>query len=284
MQATELARSLQLRRYARHWRGRCPSCAYPGNTFSLRDRLGWLGVFCANGCTRKEIGDAMRLAMGATWDSEFAAPKDEDSRRARSQERALRLWRGSEPVAGTPAARYLVARGVRHLAQSIALRYRGDCPHPERTRLPALVAAVTDESGAVVGVHRTFVRRDGSGKASVEPNKASIGPIWGGAIRLFPVAEHLVIGEGIETAASAGVLLGLPAWAAISAGNLARGLVLPPEVCVVTIAADPDKAGRQAARVAWSRWTAAGRRVRVAVPDGSGDFNDVLRAREGRDG
>jgi hypothetical protein len=57
-------------------------------------------------------------------------------------------------------------------------------------------------------------------------------------------------------------------------------LVLPSEVRSVAIAADPDDAGQDAVCAAWHRWTAEGRRVRIATPDGSGDFNDVLRARE----
>ena len=132
-----------------------------------------------------------------------------------------------------------------------------------------------------------FVRSDGNPsrsrdgrKATVTPVKASLGPIWGGAIRLQDPdpGQSIVIGEGIETSASAGCLMGLPAWAAISAGNLANALVLPPEVRRVVIAADPDDAGRRAARDAWIRWTAEGRKVRIALPDGAGDFNDLLLA------
>ena len=131
----------------------------------------------------------------------------------------------------------------------------------------------------MLGVHRTFLAPDGQ-KADVQPVKASLGPIWGGAIRLDPVAAGLVIGEGIETAASAGLMLGLPAWAAISAGNMASGLVLPPEVRAVVIASDPDTAGRSAARAAAARWRAEGRTVRITTPDTHGeDFNDMLRAR-----
>ena len=89
-----------------------------------------------------------------------------------------------------------------------------------------------------------------------------------------------MIGEGIETSASAGRLMNLPAWAAISAGNLAKGLVLPPDAGRVVIAADPDEPGRVAARDAWIRWRAEGREVRIATPDGDGDFNDLLRTRE----
>lgn len=79
--------------------------------------------------------------------------------------------------------------------------------------------------------------------------------------------------------------MGFPAWAAVSAGNLAKGLVLPPEVRRVVIAADPDAAGRDAAREGWRRWKAEGREVQIASPDReSSDFNDLLLAREGRCG
>jgi putative DNA primase/helicase len=104
-----------------------------------------------------------------------------------------------------------------------------------------------------------------------------------GAIRLHHLVDPdkpLAIGEGIETAASAGRLMGFPAWAAISAGNLAAGLVLPPEAHQMVIAVDPDDVGRKAAREAWTRWKAEGRNVRIAVTNGAGDFNDLLLARE----
>jgi phage/plasmid primase-like uncharacterized protein len=145
-----------------------------------------------------------------------------------------------------------------------------------------MIALVSDVTGAAVAVHRTYLRRDGSGKADAEPSRAALGPIWGSAVRLrdHKPGKSLVIAEGIETAASAGLVLGLPAWAAMSAGNLAKGLALPSEVNSVVIAADPDDAGRDAAREAWGRWRAEGREVRIAMPDGTGDFNDLLRNRE----
>jgi phage/plasmid primase-like uncharacterized protein len=184
------------------------------------------------------------------------------------------------PALGTPADRYLACRRLPGLAASAALRFRADCPHPDRSRLPALVALVVDAEGNPLGIHRTFLRRDGTGKAAVEPAKASLGAIWGGAIRLDPPAPELAVGEGIESAASAGRLLGLPAWAAISAGNLAQGLALPPVVRLVVLAADADPPGERAAREATLRWQAEGRRVRIARPDVEGsDFNDLLRAR-----
>jgi putative DNA primase/helicase len=145
-----------------------------------------------------------------------------------------------------------------------------------------MVAEVLNMAGHPVACHRTYLTRDG-GKAGVDPVKASLGPVWGGAVRLDQAAPELVIGEGIETAASAGLLLRLPAWAAISAGNLGRGLVLPSEVRAVVIAADPDPAGKAAAAAASTRWQAEGRHVRIATPDQSRqDFNDVLQERARR--
>ena len=140
-----------------------------------------------------------------------------------------------------------------------------------------MIAEVVDVNGKQLGVHRTFLRRDAAGKAEVEPQKATLGRMWGGAIRLHPAAEELVIAEGIETAASAGRLLSLPAWAAISANNLAQGLILPAGVWAVVIAADADEAGERAAQSAAIRWLCEGRRVRIGRPARKGhDFNDIL--------
>ena len=280
MIAVDLAKRLDLVRYRRSWRGRCPACDYPG-TFSLKaGRDGRALLFCASCQDREALADAAAQVMGQPRHPAAAVAGDKVAASQRKQEAALRLWRGSEPVAGTPAERYLTARAIPNLTASPALRFRVDTPHPEGGRNPALLALVSDASGAPLAIHRTFIMRDGR-KAATEPAKASLGPIWGGAIRLHAIEPEkpLVIGEGVESSASAGRLMGVPAWAA-TAGNLAKGLVLPPGARRVVIAADPDKPGRDAARDAWLRWRAEGREVRIATPDGDGDFNDLLRARE----
>jgi putative DNA primase/helicase len=110
---------------------------------------------------------------------------------------------------------------------------------------------------------------------------------WGGAVRLCPVSPEIVIGEGIESSASAGLLLGLPAWAALSATNLERGLVLPAAVRSIIIGADHDfmtrrgrRPGQEAAAIAAGRWRREGRRAHIATPDKPGlDFNDLLQER-----
>ncbi len=201
----------------------------------------------------------------------------------------MKLWCGSE-LAGYE--RYLAARGLAGLENCAVLRFRPDCRHPAGGSWPAMIALIQDVAGTPVGIHRTYLNDAAAGKAGLVPDKASLGPIWGGAVRLGAArapggnCPQLVIGEGIETAASAGVLMGLPAWAALSAGNLAQGVLLPSHLRFVVIAADHDPPaangrcpGREAAEAAARRWRAEGRIVHIAMPDAIGDFNNVLLER-----
>ena len=268
--AAEIATRFGLRRIARGYRGTCPSCGYPQALSVLPGRNGGAIVACFGGCE----GQRPNLECTA-----IPAPPAPDAK-AKKQQAALKLWSGGVPVPGTPAAVYLASRGLDALTASPVLRFRADTPHPNGPpRLPALLALVQDMNGQPIALHRTFIRKDGAGKAPIEPPKASLGPLWGGAIRLSPhdLGKPLVIGEGIETAASAGLLMGYPAWAAISAGNLATGLILPPCVRHVIIATDPDPPGERAAQKAAERWLREGRRIQFARPKGAGDFNDLLR-------
>jgi hypothetical protein len=274
---SDLAMRLNLRRAGhREWRGDCPACGYH-DSFVMTQRQDRPLLWCAS-CQDR---DAMTQLLRGVAPAVPARPPTPCLDDAQRKMRALSLWDGAAPAVGTPADQYLTAvRGLPGLAASPVLRFRTDMPHPAGGRLPALVAIVTDVNDKPVAIHRTYLRHDGTAKADMEPQKATLGPMQGGAIRLDPVAPELIIGEGIETSASAGRVIGLPAWAAGSAGNLARGLVLPPEVRSVAIAVDADAAGERAAREAAFRWSREGRHVRIARPDQAGwDFNDLLCAR-----
>jgi hypothetical protein len=145
---------------------------------------------------------------------------------------------------------------------------------------PAMLAVVQDIQGRALGLHRTYLRPDGTDKAPVDPAKMALGRIAGAAVRLAAAGPHLIVGEGIENTLSAMQGAELPGWAALSCGGICT-LILPslPLAAIVTIAADNDDGGvgRAAAFAAADRWHREGRTVRVAFPKFGCDFNDMLR-------
>ena len=196
---------------------------------------------------------------------------------------AARLFAASVPVAGTLADTYLRSRGLTQGGVMSALRFHPKCWHRDegQTRSvprPALIAAVTDGAGALQGVHRTWLARDGLGKAAVETQRRAMGHLLGNAVRLTPHDDVLVIGEGIETMLSLiEAVPGLPVWAALSSGHLGAVLLALEAVQRLYIAIDRDPAGRGAAERLSARALDAGIAVRVLEPL-LGDFNDDLRA------
>ncbi len=197
-----------------------------------------------------------------------------------TRRRLVGFWFHCEPVARTPAATYLERRGIGWLVQHADVRFRPECSHPTGARLPAMIWCVKDAAGSVCCLHRTYLTMDGS-KANVNPTKATWGPFAGGAVRLHPACHEMVVGEGIETTASAATILGVPGWAGIACGNLRSRLALPDTVRSVTIAVDHDAPGLRAARGAAARWRKEGRKVQFALPDRVGrDFNDLLLERK----
>ena len=142
-----------------------------------------------------------------------------------------------------------------------------------------LVTRGTDD--APLAIHRTFLARDGAGKAPVVPQKMVLGPCRGGAVRLAPGGDVLMVGEGIETCLSAVQATGNPAWAALSTSGL-RAIDLPQDAREVLVLADGDDPGEAAARDAALRWKREGRTVRIARAPRGTDFNDLLLGRAPR--
>ena len=280
--ANEIAARLRLRRAGRGWRGDCPICQYK-QSLALDVRDGRPLLWCASCNDRAALAAALRQAGGGTLPPadrpERLPPADRADRAARLS-RAAEIWNRASPIEpGTPAARYLELRRIAHVISSAALRWRRDTPHPSGGRHLALLAAITGADGDFVGLQRIFLDRDGN-KAAVEPQKASIGQVAGGACRLQDCSTEVVIAEGIETAAAAGAILGVPAWSAVSCGNLGRSLTLPASVRSVVIAVDNDMAGLRAAREGWRRWKSEGRAVKFLKPTASGaDAADLIAAR-----
>jgi len=137
-------------------------------------------------------------------------------------------------------------------------------------------SATTNE---FLGVHRTFIKSDGSGKAEVQPQRMALGCLGGGVIKVS-VDEDVTIGigvcEGVEDAIAVINSGWRPVWCCISAGNLGRFPLLPG-IESLTVFADADQAGIKAARCAVRRWRQAGWEARVVVPMRAKDFGEALR-------
>ena len=196
-------------------------------------------------------------------------------------EAARRLWQRCRAIDGTHAERYLLARGLARCRFS-CLRFHPELRYREGSsvrRLPALVAAVTGDDGAVTGVQRTWLDPRRPAKAGVASPRKALGRIYGHAVRFGRLADgaSLLVGEGIETVLS--LVTALPditAAAALSAGSLGA-FAPPPGVARLVIARDDDVEGERAAMRLARRCARARVAALVVVPDG-GDFNEDLVA------
>lgn len=291
--AAEITRALRGRWYGRYGLAFCPA---HDNRRTPALRLaegsdGRLLARCSTGCAFADIAAALR-ALGLAGDGRAFAPDPAREAEARASERAARergirrartLWAEGSEAAGTLAERYLRARAIRGPLPS-CLRFSAAAWHPSAVRLPAMLAAVMLEGEAEpVAVHRTYLAEPGA-KAPVEPAKAMLGPVAGGAVRLSEGLGPLVVAEGIETALSLRDRLGGPeprVWAALSTSGVA-GLRLPRERGDLIVAPDGEAAGRKAGLDLAARAHAEGWRVRILPPPGEAlDWNDAARAEEG---
>ena len=209
-----------------------------------------------------------------------ASPTTGDAGDYDASEAARRLWRLCRPVDGTHAEAYLRARGLAR-CRFPALRFHPELRYREGSsvlRLPALVAAVTGDDGAVRGVHRTWLAPRLPAKAEVASPRKALGRIYGLAVRFGMPAgglAPLLVGEGIETVLS--LVTAVPeitAAAALSAGSLGA-FSTPPRCRRLVIARDNDPEGERAAQRLARRAARAGVPATVVVPQG-GDFNDDL--------
>ena len=226
------------------------------------------------------LGDALGEARAF-----LGLPKQELPRapvRAGSSDAARRLFALSRPIVGTLAETYLRNRGITACVDDMpALRFHPGCFYrahdaAPRESWPALIAAVTGPDGTITGVHRTWLDRDGAGKAPIAAPRRALGHLLGNAVRFGMPSDVMIAGEGIETMLSPRcVLPDMPMAAALSANHL-TALILPPALRHLYIARDNDAAGRHAAMRLRDRARAAGIETRILWPV-TNDFNADLR-------
>ncbi len=294
-----LARLEAVRRCGAGFVARCPAHKDRAPSLSIREgEDGNVLLKCFAGCSYRAIIDALEIEP-----TRALRPQPVRLRPARCDDSeriavARRIWREAREARGTIVQDYLFARGwtgvgrwqqdtrahssldsrIRaYLAIPASIRFHPHLKHPSGVYLPAMVAVIETRYGAIGGVHRTFLKPDGTGKAEVEPNKLALGPLKGGSVHLTAGDREIVICEGIETGLAILLVTGLHVWAALGTSNLGQ-VVLPSFVRGVIIAADNDEPGLKAARAAADAYRARGLSVRIFAPGKvKADFNDVVR-------
>lgn len=269
----------------------CPVCQperrRDQRALSIAESGGKLLLHCHKlGCDFRSITAAAGIKLGTFANPDPAALAAQEvahrGQVAKRKLQALEIWAETVPIDGTVAEAYLRGRGiVCDLAHT--LRFHPECWHGATARrYPALVAIVEGVSG--FGIHRTYLRQDGGGKAEVKPAKMMLGQAAGGAVRLSDVAGPLVVSEGIENGlALLSGLLDRPAtvWAGLSASGM-QNLRLPNLAGDLIIAADSDDrgVGVRSGMLLAERAYRQGWNVRIeAAPPGM-DWNDVLQQKD----
>ena len=287
-------------RHLKKEHGPCPAC---GGTdrFRFDDKNG-NGTWYCNGCDPKS-GNGINLLMNVYgWDFAKAASEVDqvvgncesvpvqEEKKPDPVIRLKKVREGLKHIGGiNPVSIYL---NNRELPKSTALML-----HPRQAyydngsykgSFPAMVAVFSAPDGKPLTFHITYLTQHGT-KADVDcPKKVlpSVGPLQGGAIRLFDPAKTMGIAEGIETALACYKLFGVPTWASYSANLLEQ--FEPPEECehlIIFGDSDSSYTGQKSAYALANRLT-LDQRIKVKVEvrmckETDQDWADVLTSNAG---
>jgi putative DNA primase/helicase len=168
---------------------------------------------------------------------------------------AVGLWRNATPLPGTLGEQYFIKQrklDVRQFDLHHCLRWNENA----RTIIALMQHPMTDTP---CGIHRTFLNEDGSKRERKMLGKQGV--------EKLTADEDVTLGIGITEGVEDGLAVLLsgwaPIWAATSAGSLAKFPIFHG-IESLTIFADADSTGLEAAQVCVGRWLVAGREARIS--------------------
>lgn len=269
------------------WRGgsgmcRCPVHADKSPSLSVRVGHTSLLFKCFARCDTVDVLRAIRNLCPEALDAVGSGDMPANDLDEWLQGRARDLWSQARHLNGTLAQIYLRNRAIDVFPS--ALRFCARTPLGKGKLAvfrPAFIAAVTDDSG-LLAVQRTFLDKDARRARDLDNPRLMLGRPKTGAVRLAPATEELGLAEGVETAISAMILLGIPVWAALGNERFPH-VTIPKSVNRLILLPDNDHAGHLAVPLTQQALAAEGRQIRPLWPwHGLNDWNDVLR--EGGEG
>ncbi|MBT4223922.1 MAG: hypothetical protein HOD72_05585 [Opitutae bacterium] len=244
----------------------CSGCG-PGDGFTLLMRVhGWSFAVAA-----REIEVAMKE------NNSTRTPVTQEGNREKSLHKMLA--KAVEVVRGDEVYRYLQNRGLKTVPDFL-LAHPNIFDVDSKRGYPGMLAPIKNSVGDITSIHRTFLR--GGEKAQIRAPKKimpPVGTINGASAQLYPVAEHIGLTEGIETAIACHELFDIPVWAALNTNGI-KTFVPPEGVREITVYGDNDKnfTGQSAAYQLANRLGMDGLTVNVKVPVPAGcDWLDVYQ-------
>ena len=276
-------------------------CGDKNPSLSIAEDRGKLLLKCHAGCSFEEILKAL-MGMGLMPDSLNDQYRVSNSTIAQTSSavgfelapqsapiKALSIWNNSKDATDTLVTNYLCSRNLT-ITPPETIRFHPNLKYSVQDNNgvwheswhPAMLAQIQRyPNDSCIGVHRTYLKPDGSGKAEVLKPKKMLGSCLGGAVRFQGESlECIAVGEGIESCLSYLQFHPLlTVWACLSSGGL-KNIILPPPAVTheVIILVDHDSTGEKAGTKLAERLTKEGRKVFLIMPSTNGwDMNDLLK-------
>jgi putative DNA primase/helicase len=269
-------------------------------SLSTAEDRGKLLLKCHAGCSFEEILKAL-MDMGLITDSSNDRYRASNSTIAKTGSevvvelapqsmpiKSISIWNNSKDATDTLVENYLYSRNLT-ITPPETIRFHPNLKYFEQDSHgvwheswhPAMIAKIQRyPNDSCIGVHRTYLKPDGSGKAEVLKPKKMLGSCLGGAVRFQGESlECIALSEGIEN----GLTYWqenpyITAWACLSTSGM-KSIVLPPPHITpeIIIIADHDPAGFAAAKELAYRLTREKRKVYIIAPRPVGaDMNAIL--------